>query len=128
MQNCKHEFIIDKVGLYTIFPLVMRLTSLKTAFCVQPISSKFLMLKSILYTTHVFLNMFEIFSLLQSNNKYLMFSLTLHKLQRPFSCFFIRRSLSFRFTFPNLNLEISTSFLLSISAKLILVFTSGQMH
>src|SRR6218665_1269332 len=68
MQNCKNEFIIDKVRLYTIFPLVMRLTSLKTVFCVQPTSSKFLMLKSILYATHVSLNMFEIFSLLQSNN------------------------------------------------------------
>src|SRR6218665_1339891 len=108
MQNCKHEFIIDKVGLYTIFPLVMRLTSLKTASYVHvlPTSSRFLMLKLILYAIHVFLNMFEIFSLLQPNNKCLMFSLTLHKLQRPFSCFFIRRSLSFRFTFPNLNLEI----------------------
>src|SRR6218665_1404820 len=51
---------------------------------------------------NVSLNMFEIFSLLQSNNKCLMFFLTLHNLQRPFSCFFIRRSLSFRFTFPNL--------------------------
>src|SRR6218665_801246 len=101
-----NEFIIDKLGLYTIFPLVMRLTSLKTALCIQPTSSKFLMLKYILYATHVSLNMFGIFSLLQSNNKCLMFSLTLHKLQRPFSCFFIRRSLSFRFTFPNLNLEI----------------------
>src|SRR6218665_242361 len=103
------EGTLDKVGLYTIFPLVMRLTSLKTVFCIQPTSptsTKFLMLKSILYATHVSLNMFEIFSLLQSNNKCLMFSLTLQKLQRPFSCFFIRRSLSFRFTFPNLNLEI----------------------
>src|SRR6218665_1477759 len=106
MQNCKNEFIIDKVRFYTIFPLVMRLASLKTAFCVQPTSSRFLILKFILYATHVSLNMFEIFSLLQSSNKLLMFSLTLHKLQRPFSCFFIR-SLSFRFTFPNLNLEIS---------------------
>src|SRR6218665_488070 len=31
----------------------------------------------------------EITSLLQSNNRCLMFSLTLHKLQRPFSCFFV---------------------------------------
>src|SRR6218665_146455 len=63
MQNCKHEFIIDRVGLYTIFPLVMRLTSRKTAFCVQPTSSKFLMLKSILYATRVSLNMFDLLHL-----------------------------------------------------------------
>src|SRR6218665_3432599 len=86
----------------------MRLKILKTALCVQPTSSKFLMLKSILYAIHVFLNIVEIFSLLQSNDTCLMFSLTLHRLQRPFSCLFIRRSLSFRFSLPNLKENIST--------------------
>src|SRR6218665_204097 len=57
----------------------MRLKILKTALCVQPTSSKFLMLKSILYAIHVFLNIVEIFSLLQSNNTCLMFSLTTFK-------------------------------------------------
>jgi len=88
-------------------PLVIRLKSLKTTLCVHPTPSKFLTLKSNLYAIHAFLNnyVWDAF-FITSQLQVLNFSLIWHRLQRPVSCFFLRRSLSFRFTFPNLNLEI----------------------